>query len=142
MKKILPLLIFLPLAFSCKKEKSNSGCTISMQSIAGSYRITAVGYKASSSSTEIDYYDQFFSDPCERDDILTFSTNGTWVQQDAGIVCSPSNDDNGNWSVSGQVMNVDGDDVDIKSFDCKKLVLVNILSPSTGEQFTLTLTRQ
>lgn len=142
MKKISIYLFFLVCIFSCKKKDTEQNCTTNTASIAGSYKITAVAYKANTSATEVDFYQQFFPEPCDRDDILTFNVNGTWVQKDAGIVCSPSNDDNGSWSVTGQTMFVDGDAATIKSFNCKQLVLTNIISPSTGEQFTITLTKQ
>ncbi len=125
----------------CKKN-DDSSCTTNAASITGSYKITAVTYKATASSAEMDYFNLLFPDACERDDVLTFQTNSTYQLKDAGAVCSPSNDDNGTWSVSGNTMTIDGDATTIESFNCKTLVLVNSDTQTAGDKLKLTLTKQ
>ena len=143
MKKPLLIVIVSLLMFSCKKDKGdNNNCTIATASITGNYKITAVTYKSSATAPETDYFNMLFPDACERDNVYAFSSNGSYTINDAGIVCSPASDDDGTWSVSGNIMTIDGDAVDVKSFDCQSLVIVNSDTQSSGDKLTLTLTRQ
>jgi hypothetical protein len=143
MKKLLLLMLFPALFIACKKEDTKDHpCTRDVSSISGSYKVTAYTYKASASSPEQDYFNIIFSEPCERDDILTFNSNGNWQLKDAGVVCSPSGDDNGAWSLSGNTMSLDGEPTTIESFDCKNLVLVETDVITTGDKLKITLTRQ
>ena len=126
---------------SCKDDP-DPVCKTDATSIAGSYRITAVIYRASPTTPEENYYNIFFPDACQRDDVYTFQTNGTYQLKDAGAVCSPSGDDNGTWSVNGNNMVVDGDPSGIESFDCKTLVISSSDLLVTGDKLKLTLVRQ
>jgi len=141
MKKF-SLLLLPALFFACKKEDHKNTCTTDVSSISGSYKITAYAYKASASSPEQDYYNIIFTEACEKDDILTFNSNGNWTLKDAGVVCSPSGDDSGTWSLSGNTLSVDGDPATIESFDCKSLVVSNSDVLITGDKLKITLTRQ
>lgn len=142
MKKLSFLLILSLLIFSCKKDKEEKRCATDVASIAGSYKFTGYAYKASPSSPEEDWFDNIFAEDCEKDDILAFSSSGNYTITDAGIVCSPSGDDNGTWSLSGTTMTIDGDATTIESFDCKTLVLANTDLMVTGDKLKITLTRQ
>ena len=144
MKKIIFFLILTVLIFSaCKKDNDTPSCTTNAASIAGAYKITAVTYKANASSSEMDYFNILFSDACERDNVYTFQTNGTYQLKDAGAVCSPDGDDNGSWSfVSVNNLTIDGDPITLESFDCKTLILVNTDTQVPGDRLKLTLTRQ
>lgn len=144
MKKIIFLSILTVLFFTaCKKDNDTPSCTTNAASIAGAYKITAATYKATATSTEIDYFNTLFPNACERDDVFTLQTNGTYQLKDAGTVCSPSGDDNGTWSfVSANSMIIDGDAIILESFDCKTLVLVNTDTQVSGDRLKLTLTRQ
>ena len=141
MKKIIFLTLITALFITaCKKDPS---CTTNAASIAGAYKITAVTYKASASSAEIDYFNILFSDACDRDNVYTFQTNGTYQIKDAGVVCNPNGDDNGTWSfVSPNSMTIDGDPVILESFDCKTLVVVNTDIQTASDRLKLTLTKQ
>ena len=144
MKKII-FLAFITTLFitACKKNNNNdSACTTNAASIAGAYKITAVTYKANATSTEMDYFNILFPDACERDDVYTFQTSGTYQIKDAGVVCSPSGDDSGTWSVSANTMVLDGDANTIESFNCKSLILVNADTQTPGDKLKLTLTKQ
>jgi len=112
-----------------------------MASVAGGYKITAYTYKASPSAPEQDYF-SVFTDPCERDDIITLNVNGNYTYTDAGVTCSPPGDATGTWSISGTTMNLDGDLSTVESFDCKNLVLSNSDVLTTGDKMKVTLTRQ
>jgi hypothetical protein len=140
MKKLTILFLSAIFIFSCNKKDPAPACTKSAASISGSYKITAMTYKADAASTEADVFSLL--DACEKDDIYTFQQNGTYQLKDAGLVCNPSDDDNGTWSVSGNTMTVDGDDASIENFDCNTLVLVNTDTQTPGDKFKITLTRQ
>jgi len=148
MKKLsfLPLVLFsiIGMTFiSCKKDKDKApACATDVASIAGSYKFAAYTYKQTPTSAEEDYLNIIFPDACERDDVLSFSSNGTYAITDAGTVCSPSGGDSGTWTVSGNSMNIDGDLTTIESFDCKTLVLANNDVNVTGDKLKITLTKQ
>ncbi|MEO6613587.1 MAG: lipocalin family protein [Chitinophagaceae bacterium] len=139
MKKLLLFSLVAGMGLSCKK---NDSCSTNAGSVAGPYRITAYAYKSSSSATEVDYYNVIFSDPCDRDDIYTFNSNGTYHITDAGTVCSPPNTDDGTWALSGNTMTIDGEPGTIQSFDCHTLVVVIADTQVAGDQLKITLVKQ
>lgn len=139
LKKWVILSFSVVILFSCDKESEE--CNITVNSIAGSYKITSMLYKESATASEMEVQPIWF-DACEIDDILTFNTNGTYQVTDAGIKCTPPGDDNGTWALNGNIMQVDGDPTTIKQFDCKKLILVNTDTQVAGDTFTITLSKQ
>lgn len=144
MKKIIFLSILTVLFFTaCKKPNVTPSCTTDAASIAGAYKITAVTYKATATSAEMDYFNTLYPNACDKDDVYTFQTNGSYQIKDAGTVCSPSGDDKGTWSfVSANSLTIDGDAIVLESFDCKTLTLVNTDTQVTGDRLKLTMTRQ
>lgn len=148
MKKLslLPLVLFMitgMIFISCKKDKDKTpACATDVASIAGSYKFAAYTYKQTPTSSEEDYLNIIFPDACERDDVISFNSNGNYTVTDAGIVCSPSGGDSGTWSLSANAMNIDGDLTTIESFDCKTLVLANNDVNVTGDKLKITLTKQ
>ena len=142
MKKLFVLPFVLMVVFSCKNDPPDAPCITDAASISGSYKITGYTYKQSATSPEIDYYSTLFPDACERDDVLGFSANGTYQKTDAGIVCSPPENDNGIWSLASNTMTIDGDPATIESFDCKTLVLTSPDFMITGDKLKIILTKQ
>ncbi len=141
MKKTTLIILAVLFLLSCKKHEAN--CATTTASVSGSYKITAATYRTSASATETDYLPVLFPDACERDDIITFSANGTYQFADVGTVCSPAGGNNGTWSLTGiNSMAIDGDAVILESFDCKKLIFVNTDTQVSGDLLKLTLTRQ
>ena len=140
MKKTIIFFLTTILLFACKKDPEP--CTTSVTSISGSYKITAYTYKQTPTSPEEDYYPILFPDACERDDELSFSTNGTFQKTDAGIVCSPPENDNGTWSLTGNTITIDGDPATIESFNCKTLVITITDFQITGDKLKITLVRK
>lgn len=131
--------------FSCKKKDKNDppvNCPLSVTSIAGAYKITAMTYKQNANTTEIDYLSTILPEPCRRDDVLSFSSGGTYQNTDAGVTCSPSGNDNGTWALSGNTMTIDGDATNVEYFDCKTLILVNTDTQEQGDRLVITLTKQ
>lgn len=142
MKKLFVLPVVLMVIFSCKSDPPVAPCTTDATSISGSYKITAYTYRENASSPESDYYPILFPDACGRDDVLTFSTNGTYQKTDAGIVCSPPENDNGTWSLSGNTITIDGDPDTIENFDCKTLIVTITDFHIAGDKLKITLIRQ
>ena len=137
MKKILLGSMLLALvSTSCKKDDAK--CDRNMANISGSYHLTSLKYKASSSSSEVDLYP--LQDACQKDDVITLSANGVFTYTDAGVACSPNGTYSSTWSLSGNTVTIDGDASTITSFDCKTLV-INKTDVGTGESSTITIVK-
>ena len=142
MKKFILFLVIYVLAFaSCKKDKKDDNCSLSEANLAGSYKITSIKYKASASSPEEDYIDQFL-EPCEKDDIITLNTDHTYVYTDAGTICSPNGNDNGTWGLSGNVILVDGDPATVENFNCSSFTAVATDFDIAGDKIIFTYAKQ
>lgn len=139
MKSKLLILICAAFLFSCKKDSKT--CNKDMAGIAGSYRITAIGYKASAGAAETDVLATYL-DACERDDISVLNANGTLTYTDAGTKCSPAGDYSSTWSVTGSTIVIDSDSYTIQSFDCTTLVVTSSNVLAAGDQLKVTLVRQ
>lgn len=140
MKKTLAFFLVIVMFVSCNKDKEDE-CTLSANAVSGNHRITAVRYKATPTSAEVDYYTTLYTDPCERDDVFNFNANGTYVFTDAGVVCSPSNSDNGTWSLSGNTVTIDGDPANVDSFNCTTLTVSISDYFAVGDKITIVFTR-
>ena len=137
MKKFLLGGMLLALVSSgCKKSDAN--CDRTMANIAGTYHLTSLKYKSSSSAIEVEIYSM--QDACSKDDFIVFSANGQYAYNDAGVSCNPNDSYSSTWSLSGNNITVDGDLATIVSFDCKTLV-VTTTDNSNGETSTATLVK-
>jgi Lipocalin-like domain len=141
MKKMIIVSLAFALLTSCSKDKDNT-CKLDAASLSGSYRVTAAKYKANATAAEADYYTQLYPDACEKDDIVTLNTNGTYTFTDAGIKCTPPGDDTGTWSFSGNTLTIDGSPENVDSFNCSALVLSASNVMTVGDKLTITLTKQ
>jgi len=142
MKKLIVLSCILTVIFSCKKDNPANHCTTDVTSISKSYKLTAYTYKQTPTSPETDYYNTLFPDACDRDNVIVFKTNGTYQLIDAGVVCSPSGGDSGPWSLNGNTMTIDGEPMNIESFDCNKLVISSSDVMIMGDKLKITLVEQ
>ena len=143
MKKIFLFIVICACIFSsCKKKDDDKNCALTEANLTGSYKITSVTYKASASSPEQDYSDQFFDEPCQKDDILTIKSDHTYTYSDAGTVCSPSNDDAGDWSLSGNILSIDGDPAALENFNCSGFAAVGSDAIITGDKLSINFTKQ
>ena len=106
MKKFIFYFFLVTMVASCKKDKV---CNLDLAGVSGTYKITAIRYKATPASAEVEYFNILFTDPCDRDDLYTFNANGTYLFADAGVICAPPNSDSGVWTLSGNTMSIDGD---------------------------------
>jgi len=141
MKKTPIFILSAVLLFSCKKD-SEETCATNTASVSGNYKVKAVTYKENAAAPEIDYYTVWYTETCERDDIITFNANGTYQSVDAGVVCTPSNSDDGTWSLVGNTIQLDGDPATIESFDCKSLVISIADGLVNGDKIKMILTKQ
>jgi hypothetical protein len=145
MKKIVFMFLSAIAFYSCHKDPKDPppNCTTSVASIAGDYKITAATYKESATSPEADYMNELFPDPCQRDNLYTFKTDGSYQIADVGLVCSPPDNDNGTWSLLGTTnLQIDGDPTILESFDCKLWIIANTDIIVNGDKLKLTLTKQ
>ncbi|MBI5371731.1 MAG: lipocalin family protein [Sphingobacteriales bacterium] len=140
MRKLLALSLIVFAFASCKKDKEN--CTLSQASLAGSYKMTAIKYKASASSPELDFFNDAFIDACDRDNILTFAAGGTYTITDAGIVCTPDSNDSGVWTLTGTTIAVDGEPGTVENFSCNSFKVKTTDEMQAGDSFVITYTRQ
>lgn len=140
--RLLTAATILFTTFSCQKERDdNPNCAVNMSTLAGTYKLTALKYKASASSPEQDY--MLFFDNCEKDDLIKLYANGTYDHVDAGSVCSPDGNYNGTWSLMGNIIISDGDlGGEVQSFNCTKLVTELKDMNVQGDRLTFTLERQ
>ena len=142
MKKINSLMLLQILFISSCKNDPDPGCKRDVTSISGSYRVTAVTYKANPTSPEENYYTIFFPDDCQKDNKYTFQSDGTFQFKDSGTVCLFPGNRKGTWSVIENKMVVDGDSTGIESFDCKTLVVFSRDVKTTGDKLKLTAVKQ
>ncbi|MEO6133652.1 MAG: lipocalin family protein [Ginsengibacter sp.] len=141
MKKLFFVTFLLAFGLmSCKKNKDKS-CTVSEQTLVGSYKVTSVKYQASASVPAVESINDFL-EPCELDDVITFLSNHSYTYKDAGTQCSPNGDDDGSWSLSGNVLNVDGDNVTFDSFSCTGFTLSISNYDVDGDKATITYKKQ
>jgi len=127
---------------ACKKEKATApGCAVTMENLAGAYKLTALQYKVSANATPTDYL--AILDDCEKDNIINLKDDGTYKEEDTGIVCSPSETSEGSWQLHGNTLISDGTlNGTISSFDCKTLVFYVENALKTGDRLTYTMERQ
>src|SRR5436190_23338529 len=118
-------------------------CEVSKENIIGSFILAAAAYRSNSTATEIDYYDVISPDPCDKDDILTFKSDGSFELVDAGLKCSPENNDSGVWTLNGRTLTSDGDKTPIVDFECNKRIVFSITDVYiSGDKLKMTYTKQ
>jgi hypothetical protein len=141
MKRIILSAIVLSAALvSCKKDDKT--CDLNATNIVGSYKTTAITYKADASTPAVDIFNNpLFYAACEKDDIIVFNANNTLTFTDAGTACTPPNNDTGTWSLSGSVLNFDGELATVTSFTCSGMT-ATIAGTTAGELTTITLAKQ
>ncbi len=139
MKKIfVSAILSLVIFSSCKKEGSD--CQTTVATLAGTYRVTAIAYTAPGIPGSTDILATF--DACEKDDLYILNANGTFAYQDAGTTCTPGGNYSGSWSLSGNIVTIDGEAATIQSFDCDRLVIYASGGMTAGDKVTSTLEKQ
>jgi hypothetical protein len=137
---ILPMIAFVSLLLmaSCSKSGSNNSA-VTVANISGTYKLSALVY--SQGSISINVYDSL--PVCEQDNEIILKTDSSATYVDAGTVCAPPEDDNGQWHLSGDSLYLGDNGGKVKSFNGKTLVLVGnpsingIIDPTTIATTTL-----
>lgn len=140
MKKICLFLIVAPILFlSCKKNNDNPTCDLTVANLAGTYKLTSIRYKPAG-GTESEVIG--ILPACKLDDLTTLKTDGNFTYQDAGVVCSPNGSYPGNWSLSGNTINLEGVPGTIEGFNCTTLVFFTMNLPNPGDKYTYRYVKQ
>ena len=149
MKKLLLTFTTLSLLLlaSCDKDDDdkNEEPSVTVESLSGNYKLTAIWVKPDALPSEIDATDRFLA-PCVKDDIYNLKTDFTYAYIDAGTKCDPPGDDNGTWALPGNnVIHIDGDPYNVVKWDGSNLhISQSGTDPDTGQTGTVRLefTRQ
>jgi hypothetical protein len=141
MRTFYLILAICAVASCSKDDDNNNNCSLSEATLVGSYSLTSVRYKASSTSTEVNYMDETF-EPCQKDDIITLKSDHTYNHGDEGTACSPADDYSGTWNLSGNSLVVDGASTPIEDFTCKSFSLIQTDTEVPGDKLTLVYTKQ
>ena len=140
MKKIITLAAFLIIIFSsCKKAEvvPNSTCLLSSSNILGTYKITSILYKSSPQTPEIDYF--IYYDECEKDNLLIFNSNNTYVISEGATACSPTTSESGNWNLNQNSITIDSELGIITDFSCSGMKIKKVYG---AEETTIILAKQ
>jgi hypothetical protein len=113
MKKLI-FFVAAVIVFSCSKNNNDTPPAITMQNLAGNYKITA----ATVNGTDIL---SVYLTPCQQDDVYTLNADGTYAVTDAGTTCSPSSAMTGTWSLSGNQITIGTRQFTLVSFDGSKI---------------------
>ena len=134
-----PVCFFIVLltVMACQKEE-DSNTEITVASLSGTYGLTALTWTYGGTTYNI--YDSL--DACERDNLMKLNTDMTVNLIDAGTVCSPPENDNGQWSLSGDSLYIDNNGAKIESFDGTILVLTGDVASAPGAAGRTTFTKQ
>lgn len=140
MKKILFCAAAAALAFSsCKKSSGNEALAITKENLIGTYKMTAM--TISINGIKQDGMSSF--DPCEKDDLYVLKAGDAFDYTDAGTVCSPDGSYSGSWSLSSNVITVDGQAATITTLTSTKLETTQTVNvQGVNWVTTTTLTRQ
>lgn len=141
-KNLLFTLAFVFGVTSCQKNSSqDNSCARTTAGLAGTYKLTALKYKAGNDSPELDY--MLLREVCENDDLIVLEANGTYWYKDLGLICSPDGSNNGTWSVAGNTIISDGIvSGTIQSFDCHFLTVYSADFIIPGDRITMTIEKQ
>jgi len=142
MCKYFPAILVITGFLSCKKtDINNNNCVLNSTTIVGVYKVTAKTYQASSGSPISDLLNNL--PPCEKDNTIELGADGSLTFTDAGINCGipPEPGSANGWElVNGNTLLKIGDeDFNVKSFNCKELVLIRSSVFITGDSETRTM---
>jgi hypothetical protein len=134
MKKFSFFLIAAIAVLGCSKSSSttNTPPAITVQNIAGNYKITSITVAGQDIFTQ--------SVPvCEQDDIYNIKADNTYDVEDAGMPCNPTSATTGVWTLSGKQMALGPQLFTIVSLTTKVLE-VTTTEVVSGQSVTATIT--
>jgi hypothetical protein len=125
---------------SCKKDK-NDISAVTVQNISGTYKLTAYTFKEGNLPEENLLA---MMDACEKDNPISFKSDGTYSIPDVGIVCTPPGNFSSTWSLSNATtMVMNGETHTIKNWNGTQLVLtMTEVNAGVTEVTTYTLNKQ
>lgn len=140
MKNLFFVLAVASTIVSCKKSSpAENTCTVNATSIAGTYTISSIKYKSSSSATEADWFTDL--PDCQKDDTYELKADGTVSISEATNDCGlpPMPGSPSDWSLQNDnKVLVMGASLDIVSFNCSKLVVAEKNTMADGDIKTTT----
>ncbi|HEX7904431.1 MAG TPA: lipocalin family protein [Chitinophagaceae bacterium] len=126
---------------SCNKDKTET-CLANVTSLSGTYKLTALKYKQTSTSPEADWMATVVQS-CKKDDLYVLASDGAFSIQDAGTVCSPAGNYTGTWTFLNNEINMDGYySGTVNSFNCSTLVFTQNDALESGDMLTATFVKQ
>ena len=144
MKKGFLLSILASMIFISCKKSSNTTCSLNSNSIVGSYKITS--YMMTSNGQTLDLFsDTTYVPFCQRDNIFSINSNGTFAESEGAISCNPpsASGNTGTWSLNGNAFSTaDSSSTStftVSDYSCASFKL--IMSDSTGN-ISITMTKQ
>ena len=127
MKKIITFSAFLIVIFSsCKKAVvvQNPTCLLSSSNILGTYKITSILYKLNPQTSEIDYF--MYYDECEKDNLLIFNSNNTFIISEGATACSPTRTESGNWNLNQSLISMNSESGTVTDFSCSGMKIKKV----------------
>ena len=140
MKKIITLAAFLTVIFSSFKKAEvvpDSNCLLSVSNILGTYKITSILYKSDPQTPAIDYF--MYYDECEKDNLLIFNSNNTYVISEGATACSPTTSESGNWNLNQSAITIDSELGTVTDFSCSGMKIKKVYG---AEETTIILAKQ
>jgi len=140
MKKIITLATFFIFIFSsCKKAEvaPESTCLLSASNILGTYKITSILYKSSPQTPEIDYF--MYYDECEKDNLLIFNSNNTYIISEGATACSPTTTESGIWNLNQSSITMNSELGSVTDFSCSGMKIKKVYG---AEETTIILAKQ
>ena len=149
MKKLF-LLLFIPFCIvaACKKSNDDPKPANAERKalLTGTWKLTAQTYSPpfdydQDGTTETDAYAVL--EPCQKDNLLTFLSDGTWKEDFGLLVCDWEDNPEGQWVLSedGNMLTIDGEKCTIQQLDEHIFkIQVKFQKPEDDVTYTVTLT--
>ena len=103
---------------SCKKDKEEE-VAVTKENLVGDYKLVSIKVKSGSETSDIT--DQYVPG-CQRDDIYKLNADGSFAYVDAGTVCEPAGDYEGQWTLEAKTLEFDLYEFNITKFSGSTLV--------------------
>jgi hypothetical protein len=152
MKKLLFFAAVAAFSFSSCSKTGIVQQTVNTENVAGTYKIVSASSTVYGSTTattdrlnnaDMDY--NFWSD-CEKDDLYTLASDGTFNYTDAGKSCSTNGSFQGNWSLIDKSIKVSYtylNNMTVSSLTSKNMTLTETVTTGSSKyEISIVLARQ
>ena len=140
MKKIYSIsIVFAFLFSSCKNENipPNATCNLTQANVIGTYKITSILYKLNPQTPAIDYF--MYYDECEKDNLLIFNSNNTYIISEGATACSPTRTESGHWNLNQSLITINTELGTVTDFTCTGMKIKKVYG---AEETTIILAKQ